>query len=126
MNFVYYNANPNKTDVGDCTIRAISTVLNKSWDEVYIGLSVLGFEHKDMPSSNNIWHKYLEENDYNRFFIPDECPNCYTIKDFVKDYPVGSYVLGTGKHVVAVIDGKYYDTWDSGNKIPAFYWKKER
>lgn len=68
MNFVYYNANPNKTDVGDCTIRAISTVLNKSWDEVYIGLSVLGFEHKDMPSSNNIWHKYLEENGYNRFF----------------------------------------------------------
>ena len=27
-------------------------------------------------------------------------------------------------HVVAVIDGNYYDTWDSGDKIPIYYWYK--
>ena len=28
-------------------------------------------------------------------------------------------------HVVTVQDGKYYDTWDSGNEIPVYYWEKE-
>lgn len=40
MAFVYYNANPIGKSVGDCTVRAISTVLNKSWDEVFVGLVV--------------------------------------------------------------------------------------
>ena len=28
-------------------------------------------------------------------------------------------------HVVCVEDGKYFDSWDSGNEIPLFYWEKE-
>ena len=28
-------------------------------------------------------------------------------------------------NAVGVIDGDYYDTWDSGNEIPIFYWRKE-
>ena len=30
--YQFYNANPNAARVGDCTIRAISKVLNQSWD----------------------------------------------------------------------------------------------
>ena len=57
--------------------------------------------------------------------IPNTCPDCYTIADFCNDHPYGTYILATGTHVVAVIDGDYYDTWDSGNEIPIFYWQKE-
>ena len=53
-------------------------------------------------------------------------PYCYTVKDFCKDHPQGVFVLGTGTHAVAVIDGDYYDAWDSGNKVPLFYWRKEK
>ena len=32
-------------------------------------------------------------------------------------------IIGTGKHAVAIIDGNYYDSWDSGNEIPSFFWR---
>lgn len=28
----------------------------------------------------------------------------------------GAYILKVANHVVAVVDGIYYDTWDSGDK----------
>ena len=57
--------------------------------------------------------------------MPNMCPPCYTVKDFCKDHPVGTYILATGSHVVTVVDGNYYDTWDSGTEVPIYYWKKE-
>ena len=44
---------------------------------------------------------------------------------FGRDHPQGLYVLATGTHVITVIDGDYYDSWDSGDKIPLYYFKKE-
>ena len=41
------------------------------------------------------------------------------------DNPEGKYLLATGTHVVTVIDGDYYDTWDSGDEIPIYYFTKE-
>ena len=57
--------------------------------------------------------------------ILDEYPDYYTVEDFCADHPKGTYVLGTGSHAVAVVDGFYYDAWDSGNEIPIYYWKEE-
>jgi hypothetical protein len=33
--------------------------------------------------------------------------------------------VGTGTHVVAVIDGDYYDAWDSGNEVIDRYFTRE-
>lgn len=125
MAFIFDNPNPNDALVGDCVIRAISIALNKKWDDVYIDLSTNGFLLRDMPSSNRVWGDYLKTNGYKSHILPDTCPYCYTIKDFCNDYPQGVYILATGTHVVAVINGDYYDTWDSGNETPVYYWKKE-
>ena len=37
----------------------------------------------------------------------------------------GTYVVGTGTHAIAVVDGCYYDAWDSGNEIVLYYWKRK-
>ena len=124
MAFVYFNPNPNGKSVGDCTIRAISLLMDRDWRKTYIGLATMGFSECDMPSSNAVWGKYLAGNGYDRGIIPDTCPYCYTIDDFCKDNPVGKFMLATGKHVVTIIDGNYYDTWDSGHLIPLYYWFK--
>ena len=124
MAFRYYNPNPLNKLVGDCTIRAISLALNESWENIFIDLSLLAFQMRDMPSANEVWGQYLKNKGYKRNIISEDCPLCYTISDFCKEYNTGTYILGTGKHVVTVIDGNYYDAWDSGHKHPMYYWTK--
>lgn len=80
----------------------------------------------DMPSSNAVWGAYLRSNGFRVYAIPNYCPDCYTVEDFCADNPYGRYILATGEHVVAVEDGDYYDTWDSGDEIPIYYWKEIR
>ena len=122
--FKYANPNPCKELVGDCVIRAISILLQQSWDQTYDELYLQGKQMCDMPSSNDVWAEYLFNKGYSRFIIPDTCPSCYTVKKFCHDNPKGEYLLAIGTHVVAVIDGNYYDTWDSGNEIPIYYFKR--
>lgn len=123
--FIYYNPNPQGKKVGDCTVRAISNALQKSWDETYMGLCMKGMELADMPSSNTVWGEYLKENGYVRKIIPTECPYCYTVQDFCRDHPTGVFLLSLNSHVVCVINGDWYDIWDSGEESPIFYWEYE-
>ena len=125
MAFIKENPNPQKKNVGDCTVRAIAIATGKSWEEVYVDLCLQGFRMADMPSSNNVWGEYLVENGFSYHVLPDTCPYCYTVREFARDYPTGVYILGTGTHVIAVIDGFYMDAWDSGDKTPLFYFTRE-
>ena len=126
MGFIHYNPNPDGKYVGDCIIRALTILLNDTWDNVYIDLSMVGFYIHDMQNSNAVWGEYLKLNGFKQYPLPDTCPNCYTVKQFCIDFPEGVYMVATGSHVVAVIDGNYYDTGDSGNEVPIYYWRKER
>lgn len=119
------NPNPQKKLVDDCVIRALSIILDKPWEFIYDELSDLGREMYEPSISNNVWTRYLLDNGFVRKVIPDTCPdNCYAIWQFTYDHPEGEYILATGSHVVAVIDGDYYDTWDSGNEIPIYYFQR--
>lgn len=120
-----YNANPLGKQVGDCTVRAISKVTKQSWEDAYSGMSVYGFMLCDMPSANCVWGAFLKSNGFTRNIIPDTCPDCYTVADFCADHPTGTYLLALSGHVVAVEDGDYYDSWDSGNEIPIYYWQRK-
>ncbi len=123
--FVFANPNPQGSFVGDCVIRAISIATGQTWYDTFVDLSVQALSMSDMPSSNRVWAEYLKEEGWKRHIVPDTCPHCYTIKDFCGEHFKGRYIVGTGTHVVAVIDGEYYDTWDSGDESPIFYWSKE-
>lgn len=122
--FSYYNPNPKGSRVGDCTIRAISKATGKEWEAVYAGLSAYGYMLCDMPSANHVWGAYLKREGFKRYFVDDHGRDIYTVEDFCKDNPAGSYILAIEGHVVCVVDGRYYDSWDSGNEIPIFYWTR--
>lgn len=123
--FYEFNLNPEKKIVGDCVVRAIGLAMDQSWDDTHADLSMVSHFMHDMPSSNAVWGEYLSMNGYKRYVIPNTCPACYTIKDFTKDNVDGTYILATGSHVVTTINGNYYDTWDCGDEIPIYYWRKE-
>lgn len=125
MSYIMYNPNPNGNKVGDCVVRALSKALDYDWEKTYIEIAVQGFIKHDMPSSNNVWGSYLKERGFKKYLVPDECPDCYTVKDFCQDNPDGIFVINTGGHVITTIDGNYYDTFDSGDETVIFYWRKE-
>ena len=91
--FVSYNANPDGNRVGDCTIRAISAFLGKSWEETYIGIALTGFIMRDMPSADSVWGSYLRQNGCCRYTIPNTAPADYTVREFCEDMPDGEYLL---------------------------------
>ena len=123
MSFRYYNPNPRGAKVGDCVIRAISKATGESWDDVYTGLTFQGFALKDMPSANYVWGEYLKSKGFRRHVIPNNCPQCVTVGQFAKENNNGVYILGTGTHVVTVVDGVVYDTWDSSDEVPIYYYR---
>lgn len=122
--YIFYNPNPKGLSVGDCTIRAISCALNLSWKRTYLYLVLQGLSMCDMPSANRVWGQFLKRNGFIKSQIPDTCPECYTIKDFCYDNPVGTFIVGTGEHVICVRDGDYYDSWNSGNEIPIYFFHR--
>lgn len=125
MPYIYYNSNPHGNHVIDCTVRAISLFTDKTWDETYLGICMQGFYDKNMPSADAVWGAYLEHLGYKPHFVPNKCPNCITVKQFAEDHHEGRYLLAVGQHVVTVIDGNYYDTFDSGIERPLYYYTKQ-
>ena len=122
MSFRHYNPNPELNRVGDCTVRAVSKALNESWDDAYDRLCAKGFEMGDMPSSDSVWGSVLRQNGVYRMVTPNMCPDCYTVSEFAREHPRGVFVLALGGHVVTVVNGDWYDTWDSGDEVPQYYW----
>lgn len=124
--WIQYNPNPVNARVGDCVVRAVAKALGIDWESAYVLIAQNGFIMGDIMASNNVWGSVLRQHGFYRYALPNECPDCYTIKDFCQDHPHGTYVVGTNSHVVAVVDGDYYDTWDCGNEVPVYFWRKEK
>lgn len=122
--YEYYNPNPSGKTVSDCVIRAISKALGQSWENTYIELSLQGYMMSDLPNSNAVWSAYLKSKGFKRDMVSNDCPECYTISDFASEHPNGTYVIGTGTHAVAVIDGIIYDAWHSENEQPIYFYCK--
>lgn len=125
MAFVEYNPNPMGRRVADCTVRAISKALNITWEQAYVLLVTDGYLMGDMPSANSVWGAELRRNGFSRRSLPNTCPDCYTAENFAQDHPRGVYVLGFGEHVATVVDGDIYDSWDSSEEIPQYYWERD-
>ena len=126
MNWNYYNPNPQGKIVGDCVVRAICKAFDKPWNRIYSELCMQGILMADMPNSNAVWGKYLEEQGWERYPIENTCPLCYTFADFARDNPEGTYILGTGTHVATIVCGELYDSWDSSHEVGLMAWREKK
>ena len=125
MAWIMYNPNPTAWNGIDCTVRALTKALDIPWEKAYTMLSTNGFAMGDMPNAYHVFNATMRQNGFKRYVIPDECPDCYTAANFAEEHPQGTYVLAFGDHVCPVVDGDIYDSLDSSNRVPMFYWEKE-
>jgi hypothetical protein len=107
-------------------VRAVAAATGQSWERAYIALALTGYALGDMPSANRTWGAYLQKRGFKRCLVEADCTTCYTVADFAREYPRGVYVLGCSGHVLTVIDGVWWDSWDSGAECPIYYWYKEK
>lgn len=121
--WVKCNPNPVGRQTGDCVVRAIAIATESSWRDTYRELCKIGEIEGDMPSSNMVWGICLKRKGGRQFLLPETCPSCITVRAFCERYQTGTYVIGTGSHAVCVIDGDYYDAWDSGSEVPTYFWE---
>lgn len=120
--FQYYQ--PNKLDLedkfGDCTIRALSKALDVTWLEAFDKTIPLCREFQLMPNYMffaKSAKKTAEALGLEHHTISNKKGTKRpTVNSFAKDHPTGRYICKVAHHVVAVVDGKYFDTWDCGNK----------
>lgn len=120
-----FNNNPALRRVGDCAVRAVSVALDVDWETAYDMLAEAGYNMADMPSSDSVSGAVLRQHGFYRYAISNDCPNCYSAKDFAIEHPRGVYTLYFGGHVATIRDGFLYDSWNSENEIPQFYWTNE-
>lgn len=109
-------------------VRAIAKATGKTWMNVYWDLCERGADMGTWGNDNAVWRGYLRDLGFHKQVIPDSCPDCYSVREFCADHPRGVYLLatgaGNGSHVLTVVDGDYYDSWDSGDEIPIYLFRR--
>ena len=119
-----FQPNPFNISTSDCTVRSVCAVTGLDWRTAHRILCELSGELGEMPDRNRSWWSFLRAIGFSQFRLIDTCPNCYTVADFARDHPRGRYILGPHEHAVAVIDGDWWDSWDSGDTVPMYYFEE--
>lgn len=127
--YKYYQ--PNKKDLkdryGDCVVRALTKVMNKTWLEVFNELIPYAIKIQCMPNDKTCYERCLKDNGFEYHGISNKKGSKRpTVESFTKEHKTGTFFLNVANHVVSVVDGIYYDTWDSGQCCLYGYYEKEK
>lgn len=129
--FHFYNANPHNRFTTDCVVRAISTALEMDYNTVVMELAELqcrtGFDASEKTAIN----RYLADKGWVKHNQPRKEDNTkYTGKEFCrllrKTNNCKNIIANIGgHHIVAIINNKVYDTWNSTDGCIGNYWEKD-
>lgn len=128
--FKFFNANTHNHYGCDCAIRALCTAMNQTWEDTLKGLFEVGVKYGYVPNDVVCIAKYLKQQGWVKLPQPKKMDGTkFTGKEFCsvwqnrdKYYAAMSAAVPANKniianigsgHMVAIIDGKVYDIWDS-------------
>ena len=126
--FHYYNANPKGKNSKDCTYRALSLFLDKSWDDIarmdaefYLehGMWLFTTELVRYSYQNRV-DVFLEKLSYTPIYRHGQDGSIGTLREFIDKYASDKkvYLCEMHGHMAAIKDRKVWDTWDSSEHCP--------
>lgn len=140
--FHFHNANPKGKITPDCSIRAISTVLGQSWEETLREMTELSIKTGYFINENKCINKYMQMKGFTLCKQPRKNDNTkYTGQEFCRTLMHPTYsedlkltnkgfeinrILANigGHHIVAIMSGQIWDTWNSTNGSIGKVWVK--
>lgn len=130
--FHYFNANPKNRITGDCAYRAISTATGIPYNEVVMGCAEIHCKTGYEPTMGKGLEAYMASIGWVKHNQPRKADGTkYTGVEFCKLIQRGGLNASRlfcnigGHHVVAIVDGKVNDIWDSTGKCVGNYWTKK-
>ena len=134
--FHFHNENPWKRVTGDCTFRALATAMEKPWKEVVMEMAEMscrtGYAINDkkgieryLKEQGWVKHKQPRKQDWKKYTGVEFCE---LLQSNECDLPVSKrarYIAHIGgHHIVAIVNGQVWDTWDSTDGCIGNYWTK--
>ena len=114
-----YNPNPKDRNIGDCTLRSYCAAFKIDWDKAFDIASKVAKENSTLIQYvadkvlTEEFNCYVDEK-YNKKTVKSK--DRITVNEFTMTHPYGTYILHVRQHQVTVINGEYWDSWDSGKK----------
>lgn len=122
--FEYYNPNPKGKLVTDCVKRCLSKATGEAYIYIQRQLNAIHREfHTTDYRAKKVWLTFIERHGYKKFSIPVKkgTPRT-TVADLARQQTANVNGLANyriicrcAKHLVCIAEGKYWDTWDSGD-----------
>ena len=114
-----YNPNPKSRNIGDCTLRSYCAAFDITWKEAFDIASKIAKQESSMIQyvSDKVLTDHfgcVVDEKYNKKVVKSK--DRITVNEFAMSHPYGTYILHVRQHQVTVINGEYWDSWDSGDK----------
>ena len=125
--FHYHNANPKGRITTDCVVRAICTALELPYNQVVMELAELQCKTGYDDGDAKLYDIYLQTKGWVKHQQPRKPDNTkYTGKEFCeRARTYQNYIAHIGgHHIVAIVNCKVFDIWDSTGKTIGNYWTK--
>lgn len=119
--FVYLNANPDKSKESDCVTRAISLATGYPYAEIRRKL----FHTAKLLNCEKLCvccYRHLIEDVFD--CKPMFCENM-SVEEFADRNPLGVFLVRMGGHISSIIDNTIYDIWDCRKQILTDAWLVE-
>lgn len=127
--FHYYNANPHNRKTGDCVVRALCTACEMSWEDCATELFQIGLKKGYTMLEDKVIDTFLTNHNFIKCKEPRSANNTkYRVNEWLlfNSNELNTHIVANvgSYHIVAIIDGKVNDIWDSSKQTMHCYWVK--
>lgn len=127
--FHYYNANPHNHKTGDCVVRALCTACEMSWEDCATELFQIGLKRGYTMLEDKVIDTFLTNHNFIKCKEPRSANNTkYRVNEWLllNSNELNTHIVANvgSYHIVAIIDGKVNDIWDSSKQTMHCYWVK--
>ena len=114
--YKYLNKNIHGNFVNDCTVRAIATATDNSWDDTYKHLSNNARLQGTMMDDKYFIRSYLDE----RYKRVDDIPR--TVGEVAGAFPDNIILITMRGHITCSKYGVVYDSFDCRDRLAEYCW----